>query len=128
MAQVQVRRIQETTHEAAVRGHKITVDEPVASGGNDRGPTPHELLATALAACTAMTLRMYAERKGWPLEDAQVHVAHRKKDDGSAAFDRTVTLAGPLDADQRARLLEIASKCPVHKTLTGAIEIPTTLA
>jgi uncharacterized OsmC-like protein len=103
-------------------------------GGTDAGPTPYDLLAAALAACTTMTLQMYAARKGWPLEAAEVEVKHSKvhrqdseRDaDGRQPsakidrFERELRLIGRLSEEQRARLLEIAERCPVHRTLSEA--------
>lgn len=107
--------------------HTLVADEPVADGGGDAGPAPHEWLLAGLGACTSMTTKMYAERKGWPLERVEVRVEGRKTDD-AFVFHRVITFVGPLDAEQRARLLEIANKCPVHKTLSGHIRIETELA
>lgn len=118
-------------------GHDFLVDEPEAVGGGDAGPTPYDLLSAALGACTAMTLRMYANRKSWPLARVTVEVDHgrghaedcvRCEDSDKSRVDiitRRITLEGSLDAAQRARLLEIADKCPVHRTLTGPIAIRT---
>ncbi len=121
-------------------GHALVADEPRAAGGTDQGPSPYELLAAALGACTAMTLRLYAERKRWPLERTEVHLRHRKEHAadcadcerpsgiGVDAIDREVELVGPLDDHQRQRLLEIADRCPVHRTLAGgAVRIATRL-
>ena len=120
-------------------GHAITADEPVAAGGENLGPTPYDLLAAALGACTSMTLRMYAERKGWPLDEAVVRLRHSKIhaedeercESGEARMDRLerqIALLGPLDHDQVARLLEIADRCPVHRTLSAGVRITTELA
>ena len=122
-----------TAHSAAADGlaidvgvgdHEMRSDEPIERGGTDTGPIPHEFLLAALGACTSMTLRLYAQRKGWPLEDAHVRVSGET---GAAGFAITqqVRLDGPLDAAQRARLMEIAGRCPVHRTLTGEIAIAT---
>ena len=116
--------------------HFITADEPEDVGGNDFGPTPYQLLASSLAACTAMTLRMYANRKGLDVREIKVHVNHTKRYSDDAAqdnqvgariehFERLVEVEGDIDEIQRNRLIEIANKCPVHKTLEGEITITT---
>jgi putative redox protein len=109
---------------AVARGHAWAVDEPGETGGKDSGPEPFELLCGALGACTAITVRMYAGRKGWPLERIAVTVTYEKPAD-TARFSIAITLEGPLDAAQRERLLAIAEKCPVHQTLVKGSEVVT---
>ncbi len=109
-------------------GHPIRADEPLTSGGTDTGGTPVDLVRTALAACTSITLRMYADRKGWPLERIEVDVTSRsERKDGEVHthYERRITLVGDLDADQRARAIEIADRCPVHRSLEGPTTIDT---
>jgi putative redox protein len=120
--------------EVTSRKHHLAVDEPRPLGGTDAGPTPYELLLASLAGCTAMTLRMYADRKGWPLEGDRVHLrtarAHAKsceeceqKDFGQPYIARRLELLGPLDDEQRRRLHQIADRCPVKQTLERGIRI-----
>ena len=110
-------------------GATFVADEPAEIGGLGSGPTPYDLLGSALAACTVMTLRLYAERKGWPLAAARVRVLHRREGlDAKDRFAREVVLDGPLSADQRRQLLEIANRCPVHRTLERGAELVTVLA
>ena len=99
-------------------------DAEVTRGGAGTGPSPHEYLAAALASCTSMTLKMYSERKSWKLENVIVTVDIDRVDDVEILV-RDIQLIGELDADQRARLLDIASKCPMHKVLVGEIQIKT---
>ena len=108
-----------------IGGHRVRADEENEKGGDNTGPAPHELLLAALGSCTAMTLKVYAERKGWPLRDARV-VLNGSTTDAGFVIARQLTLTGDLDADQRQRLIEIADKCPVNKTLSGTITIQTT--
>ena len=108
---------------------RFVADEPVALGGLDLGPTPHDLVSAGLAACTTQTLRLYAKRKGWPLGPVEVKVSHRRDITVKPVdiFDRVITLNGVLDEEQRQRLLEIAEVCPVHKLLAGGASISTAL-
>jgi len=119
--------------------HHFLADEPVAVGGMDSGPSPYDLLIAGLGACTAMTLRLYADQKGLPLTGVSVTLRHAKihasdcatcetKEGKIDRIERTIALEGALDDAQRARLLEIADKCPVHRTLTSEVEIRTSLA
>jgi putative redox protein len=109
---------------------RFVADEPVALGGLDLGPTPHDLVAAGLAACTSQTLRLYARRKGWDLGPVEVQVTHRRdiSVQPSEIFERMIVLGGVLDEEQRQRLLEIAERCPVHKLLTGGATISTALS
>jgi putative redox protein len=120
--------------EVAVRAHGLVADEPLASGGTDAGPTPYELLSAALGTCIAMTVRLYADRKGWPLEGVVVRLRHSKvweKDCedcdkapvGVDRIEREIELEGPLDDEQRQRILAIADRCPVKQTLTRGVRI-----
>jgi putative redox protein len=118
--------------------HHLRSDEPVSAGGTDSGPTPYDLLLAALGACTSMTLAVYARRKQWPLERVTVRLRHSRvhaddcvdcetQEAKITVIDREVALDGPLDESQRARLLAIANRCPVHLTLSSRIEFRTTL-
>lgn len=108
---------------------RFVADEPVEIGGLDLGPTPHDLVCAGLAGCTTQTLRLYAKRKAWPLGAIRVHVTHRRDLATKPVdiFDRVITLGGDLDETQRARLLEIAELCPVHKLLTAGAAVMTTV-
>lgn len=126
------------TTEVKAGNHQLLADEPTDVGGNDFGPTPYDFLATALGACTTMTLRMYADHKKWDLQEVTVHLQHDKihmddKDmEGKGGkidyIDRIIELEGNLDETQRQRLLEIADRCPVHKTLNSPVKINSKLA
>jgi putative redox protein len=116
--------------------HAIVVDEPTALGGTDMGPTPYDYMLAALGSCTVMTLRIYANRKGWPLEGATVQLrsgrSHEKdcedcetKPVGLGVIERKIELDGPLTDEQRVRLLQIADRCPVKQTLEKGIRIET---
>jgi putative redox protein len=119
--------------------HVIRADEPVEAGGMDTGLSPYDLLLAGLGACTSMTMRMYADLKGFPLERATVELRHDKihatdctecetRDGKIDRVERLIHLEGPLSEQQRAKLLEISNKCPVHRTLHSEVTIPTRLA
>ena len=115
--------------------HDFLADEPISVGGDDTGPTPYDLVSAGLGACTTMTLRMYAERKGWPVGKIAVDVSHAKdyaddcanceQDRKIDVFERVITIAGDLTEEQHARMLEIADKCPVHRTLESVAHVRT---
>jgi putative redox protein len=108
--------------------HPLTADEPPALGGQDAGPAPFDLMCASLTACTAITLRMYAERKGWELGTIRVALSHTKHKDGSDQIEREIAFSAPLDDAQRARLAEIVEKTPVTKTIKAGAPIATRLA
>jgi putative redox protein len=109
-------------------GNVVIADEPVAQGGKDLGFSPKELLASALAACTSATVRMYADRKGWELQEVKLEIELEKDDkENKTVIGRKMELLGKLDETQRATLLKVANSCPVHKILSNPIEINTQL-
>jgi putative redox protein len=107
--------------------HRLTADEPIALGGSDSGVSPYELLLASLGACTSITLRMYAGRKEWELGKITVGLRYSTRDDQKGHIDRRLSFSKPLTAEQTQRLLEIAAKTPVTKTLSGGITIDTTI-
>jgi putative redox protein len=109
-------------HEIRIGAHGLLSDAATAAGGDDLGPDPHELLDAALASCTALTLMLYARRKGWHLEGVEAEVSHQEAD-GVYHMRRDIHLVGVLAPEERERLLEIANKCPVSRTLAGRFEI-----
>ncbi len=124
--------------EVSTGGHTVVADEPESLGGTDAGPTPYDYLLAALGGCTAMTLRMYADRKGWPLESVTVRLSQDKihatdceeceTEEGRIdRIEREIELEGPLEEEQRRRLLEIADMCPVHRTLDSEVVVENSL-
>lgn len=113
-----------------IRNHQLITDEPLDNGGQDLGPTPTELILSGLASCTASTLRMYADKKGWNVEgiDLEVSIAIRKTDTGQIShIDTVLEIMGEVSGEQKERLLEIARKCPLYRLLTNPVEISTSL-
>lgn len=116
------RRTGTFTHEIDVGGHTVLVDEPVERGGDDEGPSPQELLAASLASCTAVTMEMYAKRKGWDIGEVEVEAEYVPAERGAPTHFRVVLrLPGHLSEEQIERLAVIAAKCPVHRTLAGEV-------
>lgn len=110
------------THRVRARGHELIADEPREQGGEDKGATPQELLAASLAACTAVTMEMYARRKGWEIGPIEVECAYTSAERGAATrFELVLRLPSDLPQDQVDRLRVIAGKCPVHRTLDGEV-------
>jgi putative redox protein len=109
-------------HTLEVRQHRLTSDEPADHGGDDAGPNPQELMAASLASCSAITMEMYAERKGWDIGDVVVDVDYEPAQRGSPTrFELVVKLPKELPEEQRERLMTIVAKCPVHRTLEGEV-------
>lgn len=114
------------THEVDIEGgHTLVLDEPAEAGGTDLGPKPTLLLAASLAGCTAITMELYAARKGWDLGEVEVDVEVEYEKAAPRSFDVGIRLSGELDEEQRERVLTIAGKCPVHRVLVG--EVPVTM-
>ncbi len=109
-------------HDIEIRDHELVADEPEKAGGTDAGPSPQELLAASLASCTAITMEMYAARKGWDIGDIAVDVDYEPAQRGSPTkFHMKMVLPKELPEEQRERLMQIAAKCPVHRTLEGEV-------
>jgi putative redox protein len=109
-------------HDIEIREHEVVADEPEQNGGDDAGPSPQELLAGSLASCTAITIEMYAKRKGWDIGDVSVGVDYEPAQRGSPTkFKMVLNLPKELPEEQRERLMQIAAKCPVHRTLEGEV-------
>jgi putative redox protein len=134
MTRIEVLHLENMQHEATDGEHSVVMDEPNEVGGDNVGMTPYEMLLSALGGCIAMTLRLYARRKEWPLEDVRVLLTHDKlhakdcqeceNEEGMLdVIRRKVEIKGNLTPEQHARLQEIATRCPVHRTLTGTIEV-----
>ena len=116
------RQREKLTHDVKAGNHHLTVDEPVESGGQDIGPSPQELLAAALASCTAVTMEMYAQRKGWDATGLGVDVRYTPAERGCPTrFDLVLKMPPQLDEEQVEKLRVIAAKCPVHRTLEGEV-------
>jgi putative redox protein len=116
------RRREGFTHDLKVGGHQLTVDEPQAQGGQDMGPSPQELLAASLASCTAVTMEMYADRKGWDVNGLEVDCLYTPAERGCPTrFELVMKMPAHLSEEQVERLQVIAAKCPVHRTLEGEV-------
>jgi putative redox protein len=134
VGEVVVRSLAGLSASVEVGEHQLVADEPVAQGGADTGPNPYDLLLAALGTCTAITVRLYARRKGWPLDGVEVRLSHERihavdcaecetRDGFVHRITKSLALYGPLDAEQRERLADIAKRCPVQQTLTHEIVV-----
>jgi putative redox protein len=128
MAKLEARSVAGYAVRMTAGSHELSSDEPVSAGGGDTGPAPYEVLLAALAACTSITLRMYADRKGWPLGQISVDVRFLRDAHGAEKVERHVSFSETLPEEQRARLAEISEKTPVTKTLKQGLTIVTTVA
>jgi putative redox protein len=116
------RRTNAFQHDIRIRDHIVTADEPLDAGGDDAGPSPQELLAASLASCTAVTMEMYAQRKGWDLGPVEVDCQYTPAERGCPTrFELVIRVPDDVDDEQVKRLLQIAAKCPVHRTLDGEV-------
>lgn len=127
MAHVHLKNESGFVQQLAARGHRFTADEPVSNGGTDTAPSPHELWLGGLAACTALTLRMYAARKGWNLGAITMDLSVSRDADGGESIERKIHLGAPLTGEQRERLAQIADKTPVTKSVRRGTPIHTTI-
>ena len=129
MAVVSVSYQRNLQHSVKIRNHTLILDEPKDLGGDDKGPTPYEIMLAGLGACTSMTMLMYARRKGWQVDNIEIDLQHSRihandcetcetKEGQLDKITRSIRIKGNLNAEQRNKLLEIAEKCPVHRTLT----------
>ncbi|MEI7473187.1 MAG: OsmC family protein [bacterium] len=130
MADVEVKFIKNLKHECKIGDFTFIMDEPVSAGGDNEGPSPYDMMLAALGACTSMTIQMYARRKNWEIQDIKVNLTHEKiyakdcetcetKTGRLDKITRNIEIKGDLSEEQKDRLLEIAEKCPVHKTLSS---------
>jgi putative redox protein len=116
------RQREKYTHELKIRDHRLTADEPSDAGGEDEGPSPQELLAASLASCTAITMEMYAKRKGWNVDGLEVDVDYTPAERGCVTrFELVMKMPAHLSEDQVDKLQAIAAKCPIHRTLEGEV-------
>ena len=127
MGKAVARRRDGYTHEIEIDdgAHRLVIDEPEDKGGSDEGPSPVRVLASALAACTAITIEMYADRKQWDLGEVEVEASYEPDESGTGAksFDVAIRVPNPIDEEQERRLLVIAAKCPVHRAIAGSTPV-----
>jgi putative redox protein len=122
MMRATARRLENFRHDVDIRSHRLTADEPQESGGGDDGPSPQELLAASLASCTAITMEMYAKRKGWNVDGLEVECDYLPAERGSVTrFELVMKMPAHLSDEQVRKLQVIAAKCPVHRTLEGEV-------